>query len=199
MAQHHPSLRVLSFPSELGWMAVALRDDAVCRLTFGHSSRRAAQQAAERATSAANGSGTNGTLSTNTANGTSGTGRAMASPKTRAGDTALVRRLQAFARGAHDDFLDVRVEHDANTPFARRVIQHCRRIRSGSTLTYGQLAARAGSPRAARAVGNVMANNAVPLIVPCHRVVGAAGSLGGFSAPQGVDMKRRLLRMEVGA
>jgi methylated-DNA-[protein]-cysteine S-methyltransferase len=48
-------------------------------------------------------------------------------------------------------------------------------------------------------VGNVMANNAVPLIVPCHRVVGAAGSLGGFSAPQGVDMKRRLLRMEVGA
>ncbi len=199
MTRHDQSIRVLSFPSELGWMAVALRDDAVCRLTFGHPSRRAAQKVAQRASIAARDT-TNGadgnTADGNGMNGKNGAHRAKSSQESRAGDTVLIQRLQAYAKGAHDDFLDVRIEHDALAPFARRVIQNCRRIPPGSTLTYGQLAARAGSPRAARAVGNVMANNAVPLIVPCHRVVGAAGSMGGFSAPQGVDMKRRLLRME---
>jgi len=63
-------------------------------------------------------------------------------------------------------------------------------------LTYGQLATRAGSPRSARAVGNVMASNRVPLIIPCHRVVAAGGALGGFSAPHGTRLKRRLLKLE---
>ncbi len=85
--------------------------------------------------------------------------------------------------------------HD-RTAFQRAVIDHCRRIPRGEVLTYGQLAERAGYPRSARAVGNVMATNRVPLIVPCHRVVGAGGNLGGFSAPQGLQMKRRLLRLE---
>jgi methylated-DNA-[protein]-cysteine S-methyltransferase len=62
--------------------------------------------------------------------------------------------------------------------------------------TYGDLAAAIGSPGAARAVGSVMARNCFPLIVPCHRVLGAGGSLGGYSAPDGLRMKRRLLAME---
>src|SRR5437762_530922 len=63
-------------------------------------------------------------------------------------------------------------------------------------LTYGDLSAAAGAPGAARAVGNVMAQNRYPIIVPCHRVVGSAGSLGGFSARDGISMKRRMLEME---
>ena len=76
------------------------------------------------------------------------------------------------------------------------MIHQCRLIPYGQVLTYGELAERAGSPRAARAVGNVMRTNRFPLIVPCHRVVGAAGALGGYSAPTGLKMKRRLLRLE---
>jgi methylated-DNA-[protein]-cysteine S-methyltransferase len=108
----------------------------------------------------------------------------------------LVQRLQAVADGTEDDFLDVELDLCDRTIFQHAVIDHCRQILRGRVLTYGQLAARAGYPRSARAVGNVMATNRVPLIVPCHRVVGAGGNLGGFSAPQGLRMKRRLLRLE---
>jgi methylated-DNA-[protein]-cysteine S-methyltransferase len=95
-----------------------------------------------------------------------------------------------------DSFLDVRLDLADYSPFQSAVVQHCRRIPIGQTITYGELARRAGSPGAARAVGQVMACNRFPLIVPCHRVVGANGSLGGFSARNGLNMKRRLLRIE---
>jgi methylated-DNA-[protein]-cysteine S-methyltransferase len=81
------------------------------------------------------------------------------------------------------------------TPFQKRVIDVCRSIPWGSTLTYGQVAALAGSPGASRAVGSVMAKNRFPLIVPCHRVIGSNG-LGGFSAPDGLKLKSRLLANE---
>jgi methylated-DNA-[protein]-cysteine S-methyltransferase len=85
---------------------------------------------------------------------------------------------------------------DGHTAFQRRVIRCCRQIPWGATRSYAELAARAGSPRAARAVGAVMAANRFPLIVPCHRVIGARGSLGGYSAPTGLVMKSRLLARE---
>ena len=66
------------------------------------------------------------------------------------------------------------------------------------TRSYGEVAAAAGSPGAARAVGQVMAANRTPLIVPCHRVLAAGGKIGGFSAPQGLALKRRLLALESG-
>ena len=108
----------------------------------------------------------------------------------------LAHRLQAFADGVADDFLDVEVELADRTAFQRAVIGRCRRIPRGQVWTYGELAAHAGHPQAARAAGNVMATNRLPLVVPCHRVIGSGGQLGGFSAPQGLSMKRRLLRME---
>ncbi len=74
----------------------------------------------------------------------------------------------------------------------------CRRIPWGQTRSYAQLAAVAGRPGAARAVGSVMAKNRVPLVVPCHRVIASSGQLGGYSAPQGLSLKRRLLAMESG-
>ncbi|MEX1224432.1 MAG: MGMT family protein, partial [Pirellulales bacterium] len=72
----------------------------------------------------------------------------------------------------------------------------CRRIPIGQTMSYAELAAVAGSPGAARAVGNIMAGNRVPIIVPCHRVVGSGGSLGGYSSSGGLRTKRRLLSLE---
>lgn len=86
----------------------------------------------------------------------------------------------------------------AITPFHREVLECCAQIAAGQTLTYGQLAARAGRPRAARAVGSAMARNRWPLIIPCHRVVGSDGRLTGYSGTGGIETKRRLLGLEAG-
>jgi methylated-DNA-[protein]-cysteine S-methyltransferase len=108
----------------------------------------------------------------------------------------LVDDLQRFAAGEEVEFADVRVALDHLTPFARRIVAACRRIGWGRVSSYGELAARCGSPGAARAVGSVMAKNRYPLVVPCHRVLASGGGLGGYSAPEGLQMKRRLLAME---
>ena len=110
----------------------------------------------------------------------------------------VVDRLQRYASGEAVNLADVPTCESDRTPFQQRVLQALKRVGYGQTLTYAELAAAAGSPRAARAVGTVMASNRVPLIIPCHRVVAAAGRLGGFSAPRGVELKRYLLRMEAG-
>ena len=108
----------------------------------------------------------------------------------------LADRIQAYASGARDDFRDVTLDLSHLTEFQRRIVEQCRRIRPGATLSYGELAAKAGKPGAARAVGNTMARNRFPIVVPCHRVVAAGGALGGFSAPSGISLKERLLVLE---
>lgn len=80
------------------------------------------------------------------------------------------------------------------TPFQRQVWAICRAIPRGETRTYGELAHEAGSPRAARAVGQAMARNPWPIIVPCHRVLGGDRRLTGYGG--GLEMKRQLLIME---
>jgi methylated-DNA-[protein]-cysteine S-methyltransferase len=109
----------------------------------------------------------------------------------------LENRLSRFARGEVVSFADVELEWPKPlTSFRRRVIDQARRLAWGETATYGELAQRAGSPRAARAVGSTMATNLFPIVIPCHRVVASNGGLGGFSAPSGVNLKRQLLSME---
>ncbi len=105
-------------------------------------------------------------------------------------------RLQRYAQGVMTEFDDIVVELPGQTDFQKRVVRATRRIKYGETVTYRQLAINAGAPKAARAVGNAMAANRFPIIVPCHRVVAAAGKLGGFSAPQGVSLKEQMLLME---
>jgi methylated-DNA-[protein]-cysteine S-methyltransferase len=105
-------------------------------------------------------------------------------------------RLRAYLGGEPDDFRDVSIALDANTEFQRNVLGLCRKIPYGQTWSYAKLAQAAGSPRACRAVGNIMARNRIPLIIPCHRVVGSHGSLGGYSAPSGLSLKRQLLQLE---
>ena len=104
--------------------------------------------------------------------------------------------LEDFFRDGRESFLQIKVDSTGWTPFQKRVYQQCRLIRAGSTRTYKQLAAMAGSEKASRAVGAAMARNRVPLVIPCHRVVSAGGSLRGFSAPGGLDTKRFLLDLE---
>jgi methylated-DNA-[protein]-cysteine S-methyltransferase len=105
----------------------------------------------------------------------------------------LVEKLQRYFEGepvAFDEPLDPSI----GTDFQRRVWALTRDIPRGQTRTYGQLARAAGSPEAARAVGQAMAGNPWPVVVPCHRVLGSDGSLTGFGG--GIDMKRRMLQLE---
>ncbi|UUO04407.1 methylated-DNA--[protein]-cysteine S-methyltransferase [Blastopirellula sp. J2-11] len=108
----------------------------------------------------------------------------------------IVAQLQQYAAGEPVDLASIAIDLTGFTPFATRVYQQCRKIPPGTTLSYGQLAARAGSPAAARAVGGAMARNRIPLLIPCHRVIASSGKLHGFSAPQGLKLKERLLRLE---
>jgi methylated-DNA-[protein]-cysteine S-methyltransferase len=85
---------------------------------------------------------------------------------------------------------------DGVPPFDRQVYEVARTIRPGATLTYGQVAARVGEPGLARDVGQALARNPFPIVVPCHRVLAAGGKLGGFSARGGAATKRRLLAIE---
>jgi DNA repair protein RadC len=110
----------------------------------------------------------------------------------------LERTIQEYFRGGAVDPAGVPVTFDPGplNPFAFDVYRSLRRVRRGETVTYGALAGRAGRPGAARSVGGFMARNRLPLLVPCHRVVGHDGSLGGFSSSGGLEDKARLLRLE---
>ncbi len=82
------------------------------------------------------------------------------------------------------------------TPFAAKILRACCNIPTGETISYKQLSINAGSPNAARAVGNVMASNHIPLIIPCHRVISSGNKPGGYSGSGGVKTKLKLLELE---
>src|SRR4029077_8671219 len=88
------------------------------------------------------------------------------------------RELDEYFAGRRQHF-DVDVDVRALPDYNRRVLAELARVEYGSTTTYGALAARSGNPRAARAVGTVMNRNPIPIVLPCHRVIGASGSLPG--------------------
>jgi len=108
----------------------------------------------------------------------------------------LAEMIQAYARGEAVDFSAVPVDFGPVEPLRRTIYATLRKLRHGETLTYGELAERAGFPGQAQAVGQAMGRNPVPLIVPCHRVLAAGGKIGGFSAPGGVTTKQKMLRLE---
>ena len=103
------------------------------------------------------------------------------------------RQLHEYFAGKRHEFdlqVDLRAAHD----FGRSVLAELARVPYGELTTYGKLAARAGRPRAARAVGTIMNRNPVPIVLPCHRVVGSSGSLTGYGG--GLERKRALLELE---
>jgi methylated-DNA-[protein]-cysteine S-methyltransferase len=157
----------VAFITDLGWMALAGSGSAVVQITFARGSKAAALASLDPAIRA----------------------------RARVCDwnPSLVRRLKEFAGGAADDFRDVRLDLDHLTPFQRRVVKACRAIGYGRTSSYGELAAAAGSARAARAVGSTMAANRFALAVPCHRVVHSGGDMGRLSGPSRLRARLRLL------
>jgi methylated-DNA-[protein]-cysteine S-methyltransferase len=90
--------------------------------------------------------------------------------------------------------LGFNIDLEDESPFRRLVYRRVMEIPYGETVTYGKVAADAGRPGGARAVGQAMAANRYPLIIPCHRVVSGNGNIGGFSS--GIDLKRHLLSLE---
>ena len=175
-ATPNADLRVVAFPSTLGWIAALVsgsEKSLVHQLSFGHPTRARALKKLDP--------------------------RLVRHATKSAAEPDLESAVEQYALGRPERLARLQYVETARTPFARRVLAACRRIPYGQTLSYAELAAAAGSPGAARAVGSVMAQNRLPLLIPCHRVVGSRGKLGGFSAPGGLETKVRLLELEFAA
>jgi len=109
----------------------------------------------------------------------------------------LREQITAYFDGAYVNFdKDIPIVLAGFSLFTRRVLDVCRDIGFGQTVSYGRLAEMVGKDGAARAVGGALAKNPLPLIIPCHRVVRSDGKIGGFSAAGGVTLKKRMLELE---
>lgn len=166
--QHTPTNTTLC-PTAFGWVAFSWSDEGLTAVTLPQDSEAAALSQLPAGT--------------------------IPSPSTapRFDPSDLAAKFRRYFEGEvmiFDEPLDI----TSGTPFQRRVWAITRAIPRGETKTYGQIAREAGSPGAARAVGQVMARNPWPIIVPCHRVVGHDGRLTGFGG--GLPMKQRMLEME---
>ncbi len=166
-------LKVSVFPTPLGYWAILGCGEVLFGLTLGHPHAKTAQNAFT--------SPFEGQLIETTATDWN--------PRLR-------QRLERYAAGERVDFKDVQLHLPRLSPFQQQIIELTRKLPHGQTITYGELAAQANHPRAARAVGTVMSSNRIPIIIPCHRVLAAGGKIGGYSAPQGVSLKSRLLELE---
>jgi len=110
---------------------------------------------------------------------------------------AVVEAAKRYFAGEEMDFSQVRLDLAGQGAFFARIYAALRRVGWGRTTTYGALAKEVGAGReAARDVGEAMAQNPAPLIIPCHRVLAAGGGIGGFSAPGGAKTKMRMLELE---
>lgn len=110
---------------------------------------------------------------------------------------AAIARITAFlAGGLDDDFMTLALDDSGVGAFERGVYRETRAIPAGSTSTYGAIASALGDVRESRRVGQALGRNPWPIIIPCHRVTGAGGWMGGFSAPGGRSTKLKLLELE---
>jgi len=108
----------------------------------------------------------------------------------------VAEMLKCYFKGERQEFDEIPVDLSVATPFRKRILELIRAIPFGEVWTYGQVAALAGAPGAARAIGGAMASNPLPVIIPCHRVVAGDGRLTGYTAPGGIACKEYLLRLE---
>ena len=108
----------------------------------------------------------------------------------------LRQALARYVAGEAPDWPALPYDFSRLTEFHRTVLHALARVPAGTTCTYGELAARIGKPKGARAIGRAMATNPFPIVYPCHRVIGASGHLTGVSAEDGLKLKEFLLRHE---
>ena len=111
----------------------------------------------------------------------------------------VMELIVAYALGEEVEFADVALDLSVVPAFHRRAYEDIRGLGWGKTTTYGEIARRLGDVQLSRAVGQAMAANPIPLVIPCHRVLAADGKSGGFSAPGGVATKMKMLEMEQAA
>jgi methylated-DNA-[protein]-cysteine S-methyltransferase len=111
----------------------------------------------------------------------------------------LIERIVSYARGEQVEFDDIELDFGVVPEFHRRCYDDIRQLKWGQTTTYGAIARRLGDSSLSRAVGQAMGANPMPLVVPCHRVLGADGKAGGFSGPGGVPFKMKMLALEQAA
>ena len=102
-------------------------------------------------------------------------------------------QLEEYFAGRRRAF-ELRADLDSATLFQRRVLEAARKIPAGGVSTYGEIARSIGQPRASRAVGQALGHNPVPIVIPCHRVLGGGGGMGGYTG--GLEIKRKLLQIE---
>lgn len=171
------SLHASLFETEIGWILLAGHAGKVCSVSLGYDSPAEAWQHLRQ--------------------------RGLISCDQSANEECSVdwhprarQAIQDYTRGRAVDFSEIACNLSGMTPFQQHVLRTVREIPRGEVLTYGEVARRVNRPAAARAVGATMARNPVPLIIPCHRVIGASGHLVGFSAPRGIVLKQHLLDME---
>jgi len=109
---------------------------------------------------------------------------------------SIQQQIIAYFDGSCVNFNNIPIALGGFSQFTRSVLDLCHEITFGQTITYAELAARAGRPAAARAVGSALAKNPLPLLVPCHRILRSDGQIGGFSAPGAMNLKAKLLKHE---
>ncbi len=105
-------------------------------------------------------------------------------------------KFKCHLRGEIVDYDFSKLSIEDLPKFQQKVLKEAFKIPSGKVLSYGALAEKIGTPKAARAVGTALAKNPLPLIIPCHRILGATGKMHGFSAFGGIKTKSRLLKLE---
>jgi len=111
--------------------------------------------------------------------------------------TGVIDAVRRYFEGSEVDFSDLNLDLEGQDDLFKRIYALARRLSWGQTTTYGALAKEIDAdPRLARDVGQAMAKNPIPLIIPCHRVLAAGGKVGGFSAPGGAASKVRMLELE---
>jgi len=106
-----------------------------------------------------------------------------------------LHQLSEYLAGTRRQF-NLSLDITRMSPFQSQVLQLTLDIPYGKTSTYKEIAGRVGNPHAARAVGRVEATNPIPIIIPCHRVIGSDGSLHGYGGPGGINLKSWLLKLE---
>ena len=109
----------------------------------------------------------------------------------------FVNQIQQYLHAERQQF-DLPIDWRIMTPFQQQVLQATQAIPYGETRSYAQIAAQIGKPRAARAVGRAQATNPIPLVIPCHRVIGSDGKLHGYGGRGGIRTKAWLLALESG-
>ena len=108
---------------------------------------------------------------------------------------AAAHQISQYLQGERETF-DLPIDWSVLTPFQEQALRATCAIPYGKVMTYGEIAQRLGNPRAARAVGRAEATNPIPLVIPCHRVIGADGGLHGYGAGAGLETKAWLLDLE---